>query len=144
MKEYETNKLPIAMSYQRERRPQTLKHQLLQLLETHSSIHSQRITSRSLETTREPKEEQRNLRSTDSQAPRPLRNQSPRSQQPRSTSDSTEQAYPTTHPPPSRRDLVRERGKTSPSRDPFTNRIHHDRRGDRPQVSPQTTIDHQI
>ena len=46
MRGYERNKPPVAVSYRRERRPQTLKHRLLQLLETHSSIHSQRITSR--------------------------------------------------------------------------------------------------
>ncbi|WZY94161.1 hypothetical protein YC2023_066490 [Brassica napus] len=58
-------------------------------------------------------------------------------------SENIERAYPTTHAPPTRR-IWSEKGKTSPSRDPFPDWRHHNRREDRPQASPQTTMDHQI
>lgn len=96
-----------------------------------------------METTRESKEEQRNLRSTDPQAPSPLWNQTLRSHQPRSTATVSNEliARLTRH---QLEEIWSEKGKTSPSRDPFADRRHHNRREDRPQAPPQTTMDHQI
>lgn len=56
---------------------------------------------------------------------KPTGNPPQRSQQPRSTASETKWTYPTSHAPPSRRDLVRER-KKSPNRDPTTNQIKHE------------------
>ena len=64
---------------------------------------------------------------------KPTGNLPQRSQQPRSTASETKWTYPTSHAPPSRRDLVRER-KKSPNKDPTTNQIKHEGSGDRPQA----------